>query len=157
VTADGQIHYKLPPDFRARLAAQDAQELTTAARMAAFSTLANTVLVALCGASAAACCAFAIDRDTRQDLGRIMYRPGEEVGNFRRFDTVRWAALGRYITAREGVVTAEELALFLDPPAPSCTSEGLFEVRLFVDTGHHSIIELITSLNVPAMTMERAA
>lgn len=34
------------------------------------------------------------------------------------FEGARWRAAGAYVTARGGVVTAEELALFLDPPAP---------------------------------------
>ena len=38
------------------------------------------------------------------------------------FEEGRWRALGQYIQRRNGVVTAEEMAPFLDPPAPSASA-----------------------------------
>jgi hypothetical protein len=38
------------------------------------------------------------------------------------YEEGRWRALGQYIQRRNGVVTAEEMAPFLDPPVPDAAS-----------------------------------
>ena len=40
------------------------------------------------------------------------------------YEEGRWRALGRFIQASQGVVTAEEMAPFLDPPSSSSAEAG---------------------------------